>query len=468
MNQVFVVGVGYQGGSTRIWAGLGLGMAWAMIFMGMGVGSLPAVAALSPRHVVCPAFKGRPQRRRGQIVVCRGIPESFPSFLPPGRRVRFMSRYTFGTNSLSPSQLERALEMLPTSLAVMIWGPPGIGKSTVVRKWAAGNGMEFIRLPLASMEAADLIGLPTFQDGFTSFAEPRRLWELTTEAEDRRRAMEPKARTRAVLFLDELPQASPQVLHALSALILDRTLGFGGLNLADGVRIVAAGNRLEDGAFANPLGTHLRSRMIDVHLAVSLTDWRDYARRKGMAPEILAFISSNQRWLHAFQPEKGEGPFACPRSWEFASDIVKRVSFAEEQDRDLVEPILAGTVGTAAAVEFMAFLEAAHLCPSADSVVADPSAAPTFHDRPDLALLVLENLILACREDWSCYLDGTLRYAARLSPELRAVLSLALLEDEGPGEMKEAVLASPHLPLLKQEIQRLGQVSITFDRIIDA
>jgi len=379
-----------------------------------------------------------------------------------------MSRSTFGSNSLSPSQLEKALEMLPASLAVMIWGPPGIGKSTVVRRWATRDGMEFIRLPLASMEAADLIGLPTFQDGFTSFAEPRRLWELTTEAEERRRAEEPEARTKAVLFLDELPQAGQQVLHALSALILDRTLGFGGLKLADGVRIVAAGNRLEDGAFANPLGTHLRSRMIDVQLSASLDDWRDYARQTGMAPEVVSFVSSNRRWFHLFHPDNGDGPFPCPRTWEFASEVVKSFASSEQERKDLLGPLLEGTVGPGAAAEFMAFLESTHLCPTADSVVADPLTAPTFEDRPDLALLVLENLILACRDDWDRYLDGTLLYAERLSSELRAVLSLALLEDEGPSGLKQAVLSSPQFPVLRQEIRRSGQVTITFDRMIDA
>jgi len=36
------------GGTPRIWAALWLGMAWAMILVGIGVGSLPALAALSP------------------------------------------------------------------------------------------------------------------------------------------------------------------------------------------------------------------------------------------------------------------------------------------------------------------------------------------------------------------------------------------------------------------------------------
>ncbi|HCH61727.1 MAG TPA: hypothetical protein DFR83_02905, partial [Deltaproteobacteria bacterium] len=43
---------------------------------------------------------------------------------------------------------------------LMLWGPPGVGKSTVVRSVAEAQGVGFLDIRLAQREPVDLRGLP--------------------------------------------------------------------------------------------------------------------------------------------------------------------------------------------------------------------------------------------------------------------------------------------------------------------
>ena len=63
----------------------------------------------------------------------------------------------------------------------MLWGPPGIGKSTIIREITEEMGIGFIDVRLAQREPVDIRGLPRSQerwdggrlDGFQRMAEIR-------------------------------------------------------------------------------------------------------------------------------------------------------------------------------------------------------------------------------------------------------------------------------------------------------
>ena len=50
-------------------------------------------------------------------------------------------------------------------IAIMIWGPPGIGKSSIVREVAEERNMNFTDLRLSQLSPTDLRGLPVPRDG---------------------------------------------------------------------------------------------------------------------------------------------------------------------------------------------------------------------------------------------------------------------------------------------------------------
>lgn len=66
---------------------------------------------------------------------------------------------------LIPSDLHRYLCGLTTRrlfISTMIWGPPGIGKSSIVAQVAKAVGLDFIDVRLSQLAPTDLRGLPVF------------------------------------------------------------------------------------------------------------------------------------------------------------------------------------------------------------------------------------------------------------------------------------------------------------------
>ena len=92
------------------------------------------------------------------------------------------------------------------SHSVFLWGPPGIGKSSIVRKVADDKDLQLIDLRISQLAPTDLRGLPFVEDGFAKFAPPS---FLPQEGE-------------GILFVDEFNMASPSMMGIAQQLILDR------------------------------------------------------------------------------------------------------------------------------------------------------------------------------------------------------------------------------------------------------
>ena len=92
---------------------------------------------------------------------------------------------------------------------VFIWGAPGIGKSAIVRQFAADVGLECVSLLGSQLAPEDIIGVPQIVEGCSIFCPPR---SIARE--------EPYC-----LFLDELNACSHEVQKAFYSLILERRIG---------------------------------------------------------------------------------------------------------------------------------------------------------------------------------------------------------------------------------------------------
>ena len=85
---------------------------------------------------------------------------------------------------------------------VMLWGPPGVGKSQMVAQVAAKHGVPVIDIRLSQMEPTDLRGIP-FRTGDTvEWAIPAMLPDAQRHGAE------------GVLFLDEITSAAPTVSAA--------------------------------------------------------------------------------------------------------------------------------------------------------------------------------------------------------------------------------------------------------------
>jgi MoxR-like ATPase len=207
------------------------------------------------------------------------------------------------TIAVTQKQLFDFLLNVAPSRPVFIWGPPGVGKSSIVRSFAAELGLECISLLGSQLAPEDLIGVPQIVDGTSRFCPP----SMIARAEP------------YCLFLDELNACSHEVQKAFYSLILEQRVGE--YHLPAGSIIVGAGNRAEDSAIVKPMSSALLNRMVHVHLKVSHREWLEWARANALHPLVLEYVETRPDHLWS-QPPKHEEPFSTPRSWHILSDAL--------------------------------------------------------------------------------------------------------------------------------------------------
>lgn len=175
-----------------------------------------------------------------------------------------------------------------------------------------------------------------------------------------------------LLFFDEINSAPRSVVSAAYKIVLDRMIGQE--HLHDKVRIIAAGNFSTDNAIVNDMGTAMRSRMVHIHVTTHAENWLDYAAKDGFDTRVVSYLNYQSSKINNFRGFEGSSDetFACERTWEFVSKILK-ANYPDETKpvpAD-VAPLLVGTVGSTA-YEFVTYTEAFKDLPTIQQVLANP------------------------------------------------------------------------------------------------
>jgi len=244
--------------------------------------------------------------------------------------------------------INRAIKM---RRPVFLWGPPGIGKSDIVKQIGEDAGREVIDVRLALWEPTDIKGIPYYNAdmGTMTWAPPA---ELPTNAD-----------STAIIFLDELNSAPPAVQAAAYQLILNRRVGT--YKLPAGVDIVAAGNRDGDRGVTYRMPAPLANRFVHLEAKVDFDDWQDWATLNKVHPEVVGYVGFAKQDLYDYDPKSSSKAFATPRSWSFVSDLLGD----DDCDTDTLHNLIAGAVGDGLATKFMAHRKVAGRMPKASDIL---------------------------------------------------------------------------------------------------
>lgn len=261
----------------------------------------------------------------------------------------------------TPRQIRKYVcECLEAGLVPYVQSSPGMGKSSIMASIAGEFGLKLIDHRLSTSQPEDLSGLPTFDEkGFARFAPFADLFPLKDTAI-------PKGKNGWMLFLDEFNAGAKSVQAASYKLILDRMVGQHALHA--NVVMTAAGNLSTDRAITNPLSTAMQSRLVHLEMVVSFDEWLyDVALPQGYDSRIIAFLSQYNSKLMDFRPDHQEKTFCCPRTWEFTNRLIKG-----KEVTDYSAPLLAGTITSGVAVEFVQFTKVYNEMISLRDIVSDP------------------------------------------------------------------------------------------------
>lgn len=236
--------------------------------------------------------------------------------------------------SVTPRDLSALLLNVALVRPVFIWGAPGIGKSSLIEKFAAEVGLPCVSLLGSQLAPEDLIGVPQIVNGKSRFCPPQMIARE-----------EPYC-----LFLDELNACSHEVQKSFYSLILNKRVGE--YTMPEGSLVIGAGNRTEDSAIVKPMSSALINRMFHVELRVSHRDWLEWSKRSMIHPWVIEYIQNRPDHLHQ-KPSKHEEPFSSPRSWHILSDALK--SHGEEISDETIALLANGCISAVHAGQFKAF-----------------------------------------------------------------------------------------------------------------
>lgn len=307
------------------------------------------------------------------------------------------------------SNVERVIETAyDIDAPLMLWGPPGVGKSSLFHQFAKRVGVPIIDWRLTMMDPVDMRGTPVHTNGVTRWAPPA---ELPTKGE-------------GILFLDELAQSRADTKNVAAMVVLERRIGE--YHLPKGWRVFAASNRLSDSSGTTPMPKHLDNRFWHIDMELSSEDWFKWADANDIDFRVFAYLKYRDGALLDFDPRSKESAFATPRSWELCSDIIKRLDKSGDMmtsiDPALRAEFFSGAVGKARGAEFSGFLQVMDSLVTTDQVFADPTRAPVPSEPSVSYALTIALAVAAKRET----LDAAVTYVKRLPGEFCVLLQDAI------------------------------------------
>jgi hypothetical protein len=86
---------------------------------------------------------------------------------------------------------------------------------------------------------------------------------------------------------------------------------------------------------------------------------------------IMAYLAQYPQKLMDFSPDHVDKTFSCPRTWEFVHRLI-----TDKPDISHMSSLLAGTISSNVAVEFIQFTKIFDQLPSLSQILADPMNAP--------------------------------------------------------------------------------------------
>ena len=296
--------------------------------------------------------------------------------------------------------------------SVMLWGPPGVGKSQAVRQIAktieseSGKRVEVTDVRLLLFNPIDLRGIPVASEDRT----------LAVWLKPKIFQMDPSEDVVNILFLDEISAAPQSVQAAAYQITLDRVVGEH--KLPDNCIVIAAGNRVTDKSVSFKMPKALANRLLHVEIEGSFESWRKWAVRNGINSKVLGYLSFRNDRLFGFDATNDDLAFPTPRSWEMVSSILNNV----KDNVAAMHPMIAGLIGAGPALEFRTWCKVYKDLPTMDAIFAGTT---TDVPRQTDAMYALVSSMTAYASEHrtdNIAIGNSLAYAKRLPADFAELL----------------------------------------------
>ena len=353
----------------------------------------------------------------------------------------------------------RALSVcVAARIPVILWGPPGQGKTSVVKAIAADQGRHLEVLLASIREPQDFAGLPSISNGTAQLVPPD--WALRLSRVKN-----------GILFTDEVNTAPPSVQAALLRVSLDKVAG--DCDLGQDTSVVAAANPPEQAADGWDLAPPLANRFchLDWELPSEIVrdgfagQWRTYEVPSPDVPaldgvlmlervRVAGFLSARPDLttvLPKTSSEQGRA-FPTPRSWEMAATLSGWVN-ATGQSEGTRRLLVRGCIGPGASAEYLTYRDNLDL-PDPEAVLKDPRAF-VVPGRADHIYVIGAGVMAVMRGDCTAqrwHAAGLIleRIASAGHPDIAVSFARDWIKERPSGEMPKDDVLRSLIPLLKE------------------
>lgn len=324
-----------------------------------------------------------------------------------------------------------------TRMPVLIWGGPGTGKTTFINQLARKLGLHIETIIASIREPSDFGGLPVVRPDGVVLEPPA--WAKRLAALDGKGS---------IVFIDEISTAPPATQAALLRVIHEGVVG--DLVLPPTVARIAAANPPEHAAGGWVLAAALANRFFhfdwtvdsEVWTSGALSEW-DFDIEGFRLPEgwesripmslamVASYIRSKPMALFKIPEHDSDmgKAWPSPRTWDMAARALAAAD-AVHADDDIRSSVIAGAVGSAAAVEFITWLRNLDL-PDPEALLAAPEKykVPDRHDKIYAVLSSVTTATLSnlTEDRWRAAWKIIAKTANTRSPDIAAFAARALV-----------------------------------------
>lgn len=318
------------------------------------------------------------------------------------------------------------LENQNRHMVVGLFGPPGVGKTSIFQEVARRRKWESMLMFPALKEAQDYGGFPTPSIG----DDGNEVMQLLPTAEMNQVI---HAQEHTLCCNDEIDKADTPVQNAVGQLIEARLVN--NKPISNKVLFGFTGNGVEFNCGGRPLPDHIKSRIRIFHLEANAPSWIKWAINNGVHPVIISFIDLRPELLFNYNGEVARDlvSYACPRTWEKLSHaleagmIVDNFDEDTEEIRDTALAVCTSIIGQAAATEFLSYMKLRAKMPHPAKILLDPKDTEVPNDVAVLYALCAA-LVSRCRKD---NIDRVCQYVQRM-PEEYAVMFMRIVTRQKP------------------------------------
>jgi hypothetical protein len=263
-----------------------------------------------------------------------------------------------------------ALRCLQAGLIPMVQGSPGLGKSSMIRGTAKEMNLKLIDDRIATNGPEHYTGLPDVS-GDKAVYKPFDVFPL--EGDPLPKDENGNDMEGWLFFLDEFNSGLPTTMVGAYKFLMEREIAQ--RKIHPKVWICAAGNRDEDRAITQQLGTAIQRRVVwlEMYLDGTQTDqfdafMQDVALPQNWNSQVISFLHFKKAYLNNFDPSHQEKTFACPATWEMASKLANLAPVEVEDG-----PLYCGTLGAGVGTEFVNYCQLSKNIPTIKQVLDNPA-----------------------------------------------------------------------------------------------